>query len=62
LPTGAYPKLTVGIAEPPVILAERLLYINAFESAISTIETQALASKNVVKILRKQMKALESNS
>ncbi|KAI9317412.1 Prenylcysteine lyase [Dichotomocladium elegans] len=58
----AFPKLySVGANEewPPVILhgweddsENGVIYVNAFESCISTMETETVASKNAVRILR----------
>ncbi|RUS15781.1 Prenylcysteine lyase-domain-containing protein, partial [Endogone sp. FLAS-F59071] len=56
----AYPVLTP--VWPPVVLDEEhegegdggVFYVNAFESFISTMETETLASKNVVRLLHKQ--------
>ncbi|KAL1939239.1 hypothetical protein VTO73DRAFT_10042 [Trametes versicolor] len=47
----AYPVLPPTIEFPPVKLAEGLYYVNAFEPLISTMETETIASRNVVDLL-----------
>ncbi|KAI0777409.1 FAD/NAD(P)-binding domain-containing protein [Trametes elegans] len=47
----AYPVLPPTITFPPVKLAEGLYYVNAFEPLISTMETETIASRNVVDLL-----------
>jgi hypothetical protein len=41
----------------PFRLAPALLYANAFEWAISTMETSLIASKNAVRLLRDELAA-----
>ncbi|TDL28887.1 FAD/NAD(P)-binding domain-containing protein [Rickenella mellea] len=47
----AYPKLPPTTKFPPVHLAPGLYYVNAFEPFISTMETETVASRNVVDML-----------
>jgi len=47
----AYPKLPPTSSFPPVVVAEGLYYVNAFEPFISTMETETIASRNVVDLL-----------
>ncbi|KAH7875610.1 Prenylcysteine lyase-domain-containing protein [Lentinula edodes] len=47
----AYPKLPPTSSFPPVKLDHGLFYVNAFEPFISTMETETLASRNVVDLL-----------
>ncbi|KAI0683508.1 FAD/NAD(P)-binding domain-containing protein [Earliella scabrosa] len=47
----AYPVLPPTTEFPPVKLAEGLYYVNAFEPVISTMETETIASRNVVELL-----------
>ncbi|KAJ3826223.1 Prenylcysteine lyase-domain-containing protein [Lentinula raphanica] len=47
----AYPKLPPTSSFPPVMLDRGLYYVNAFEPFISTMETETLASRNVVDLL-----------
>ncbi|OSC98852.1 FAD/NAD(P)-binding domain-containing protein [Trametes coccinea BRFM310] len=46
-----YPVLPPTTEFPPVELADGLYYVNAFEPLISTLETETLASRNVVDLL-----------
>lgn len=50
----AYPVLTPMKEWPPFRLGERLYYVNGMESAVSTMETEAIAAKNVVNLFRKE--------
>ncbi|KAI9057361.1 hypothetical protein FKP32DRAFT_1746212 [Trametes sanguinea] len=50
----AYTVLSPAIEFPPVKLAERLYYVNAFEPVISTMETETIAARNVVDLLLKE--------
>ncbi|KAI8973130.1 Prenylcysteine lyase-domain-containing protein [Trametes punicea] len=50
----AYPVLPPTTEFPPVKLAEGLYYVNAFEPLISTMETETIASRNVVDLLLKE--------
>ncbi|KAI7863419.1 Prenylcysteine lyase-domain-containing protein, partial [Spinellus fusiger] len=59
----AFPKLTPIIEDqwPSIVMEEKsdnldhgVFYINAFENAISTMETQTVASKNVARIIHHQ--------
>jgi prenylcysteine oxidase/farnesylcysteine lyase len=47
----AYPKLPPTSIFPPVKLDTGFYYVNAFEPFISTMETETLASRNVVDLL-----------
>lgn len=47
----AYPVLNPAPASPPFRLAHGLYYANAMESAVSTLETEAMAARNVVNLL-----------
>ncbi|KAH8079076.1 FAD/NAD(P)-binding domain-containing protein [Cristinia sonorae] len=47
----AYPVLPPTTAFPPIKLDEGLYYVNAFEPLISTMETETIASRNVVSLL-----------
>ncbi|KAI0644039.1 Prenylcysteine lyase-domain-containing protein [Trametes meyenii] len=50
----AYPVLPPTTEFPPVKLAEGLYYVNAFEPLISTMETETIASRNVVDLLLRE--------
>ncbi|EGO02796.1 hypothetical protein SERLA73DRAFT_165743 [Serpula lacrymans var. lacrymans S7.3] len=47
----AYPKLPPASVFPPVKLDQGLYYVNSFEPFISTMETETIASRNVVDLL-----------
>ncbi|KAF8167814.1 Prenylcysteine lyase-domain-containing protein [Crassisporium funariophilum] len=47
----AYPKLPPTTEFPPVKLDQGFYYVNAFEPFISTMETETIASRNVVDLL-----------
>ncbi|KAL0950719.1 hypothetical protein HGRIS_007495 [Hohenbuehelia grisea] len=47
----AYPKLPPTKTFPPVKLSKGLYYVNAFEPLISTMETETIASRNVVQLM-----------
>jgi len=47
----AYPKLPPTTTFPPVKLDKGFYYVNAFEPFISTMETETIASRNVVDLL-----------
>jgi prenylcysteine oxidase/farnesylcysteine lyase len=47
----AYPKLPPTTSFPPVKLDQGFYYVNAFEPFISTMETETIASRNVVDLL-----------
>lgn len=47
----AYPVLSTNVQFAPVRLNRGLFYVNAFEPLISTMETQTIASRNVVDLL-----------
>lgn len=47
----AYPVLPPTADWPPFRLAPGLYYVNAMESAVSTMETEAIAARNVVNLL-----------
>ncbi|MDP4106150.1 MAG: FAD-dependent oxidoreductase [Bacillota bacterium] len=51
----AYPVLTPTAAWPSFVLEEGIYYVNAMESAISTMETEVMGSKNVVNLLLKDI-------
>lgn len=57
-PWRAYPLLTpfadAKSAPPSFILGPSLVYLNAFESAISCMETSVLAARNAVNLIAKQ--------
>ncbi len=48
----AYPVLKPAQPWPPFRLGPRLYYANAMESAVSTMETEAVAGRNVVGLMR----------
>ncbi|MDI3318121.1 MAG: FAD-dependent oxidoreductase [Bacillota bacterium] len=48
---NAYPVLSPAEVWPPFRLAPGLYYANAMESAVSTMETEAMAARNVVNLL-----------
>ena len=48
----AYPVLKPSQQWPPFRLGRRIYYANAMESAVSTMETEAVAGRNVVGLLR----------
>ncbi|KAG5646044.1 hypothetical protein DXG03_004467 [Asterophora parasitica] len=50
----AYPKLIPTSTFPPVRLDRAFYYVNAFEPFISTMETETIASRNVVDLLLKE--------
>ncbi|CDO76404.1 hypothetical protein BN946_scf184937.g18 [Trametes cinnabarina] len=50
----AYTVLSPTVEFPPVKLAEGMYYVNAFEPVISTMETETIASRNVVDLLLKE--------
>ncbi|HCI82568.1 MAG TPA: hypothetical protein DHW02_23070 [Ktedonobacter sp.] len=50
----AYPVLTPTTLWPPFQLSKGLYYINAMESAVSTMETEIIASRNVVNLLKQE--------
>ncbi|KAF5377177.1 hypothetical protein D9615_006339 [Tricholomella constricta] len=47
----AYPKLTPTSTFPPLKLDRGFYYVNAFEPFISTMETETIASRNIVDLL-----------
>lgn len=47
----AYPVLRPAAQWPPFVLNEGLYYVNAMESGVSTMETEIMASRNVVNLL-----------
>ncbi|KAJ3507454.1 hypothetical protein NLJ89_g6296 [Agrocybe chaxingu] len=47
----AYPKVPPTSTFPPVKLDRGLYYVNAFEPFISTMETETVASRNVVDLM-----------
>ncbi|EGG21184.1 hypothetical protein DFA_01059 [Cavenderia fasciculata] len=53
----AYPVLSPENSFPPIKLDESggLYYINGFEHAVSTMETETIASKNVAKLITKSL-------
>lgn len=55
----AYPQMTpdnMEQGERVVELKQGLWYVNAFEPAISTMETEIIAAKNVVNLITKRLK------
>jgi prenylcysteine oxidase/farnesylcysteine lyase len=50
----AYPVLTPQ-KEVPITLAEKLFYVNSFESVVSTMETETISGKNVAKLAAKAL-------
>lgn len=52
----AYPVLNPAPVWPPFRLAPGLYYVNAMESAVSTMETEAIAARNVVNLLLREMR------
>lgn len=55
----AYPVLTPVSSWPPFQLGKELYYTNAMESAVSTMETEVMASRNVVNLLKQDQKKHE---
>ena len=55
----AYPVLKPMPEWPPFQLGRGLYYVNALESAVSTMETEAMASRNVVNLLKQELKREE---
>ncbi|MBE3555216.1 MAG: hypothetical protein IMW85_09595, partial [Thermicanus sp.] len=53
IPWKAYPVLVPMKEWPPFRLGEGLYYVNGMESAVSTMETEAIAAKNVVNLLKR---------
>lgn len=53
----AYPVLTPTASWPPFRLRPGLYYVNAMESAVSTMETEAIAARNVVNLMREDLAA-----
>lgn len=51
----AYPVLSPDIKWPPFRLAPRMYYVNAMESPVSTMETEAMGARNVVNLLALDM-------
>lgn len=47
----AYPVLRPAAEWPPFVLSHGLYYVNAMESAVSTMETETMGSRNVVNLL-----------
>jgi hypothetical protein len=52
---GAYPKLKPGLHIPPLILNRNLFYLSAFESFISVLEGSVVTSRNIIRILSKEI-------
>ncbi|KAI0655027.1 Prenylcysteine lyase-domain-containing protein [Cubamyces menziesii] len=50
----AYPVLPPTTEFPPIKLADGLYYVNAFEPLISTMETETIASRNIVDIMLRE--------
>jgi prenylcysteine oxidase/farnesylcysteine lyase len=50
----AYPVLSPMSPWPPFQLSKGLYYVNAMESAVSTMETEVIASRNVVNLLKRE--------
>jgi prenylcysteine oxidase/farnesylcysteine lyase len=51
----AYPVLRPDGALPPVRLADGLYWVNAMEFAVSTMETEAVAARNVANLVAAQL-------
>ena len=51
----AYPVLKPAAQWPPFRIAQGLYYVNAMESAVSTMETEVVASRNVVQLLARDI-------
>lgn len=51
----AYPVLAPKDSWPSFVLAKGIYYVNAMESAVSTMETEIIASRNVVNHLLQTM-------
>jgi prenylcysteine oxidase/farnesylcysteine lyase len=51
----AYPILIPMSRWPPFQLSRGLYYVNAMESAVSTMETEVIASRNVVNLLKRDL-------
>jgi prenylcysteine oxidase/farnesylcysteine lyase len=56
----AYPVLTPAASWPSFVLDQGIYYVNAMESAISTMETEVMGSKNVVNLLLKEISGVIS--
>lgn len=52
----AYPVLNPTPVWPPFRLAPGLYYVNAMESAVSTLETEAIAARNGVNLILREMR------
>lgn len=52
----AYPILRPAPKWPPFVLHPGLYYVNAMESAVSTMETEIIASRNVVTLLANDLR------
>jgi len=50
----SYPKLLPNQTFPPLEPDENLFYINSYEPYVSTMETECISSKNIVKLLAKK--------
>ncbi|MEM7114840.1 MAG: FAD-dependent oxidoreductase [Chloroflexota bacterium] len=48
----AYTKLKPTTTYPPFVLAPNLYYVNAMETAVSTMETESVASRNIVNLIQ----------
>ncbi|GES94549.1 prenylcysteine lyase [Rhizophagus clarus] len=51
----SYPKLLTNQTFPPLEPDENFFYINSFEPFISTMETECVSSKNIVKLLARRL-------
>ncbi|CAG8443653.1 11248_t:CDS:10 [Ambispora leptoticha] len=50
----SYPWLSPNQTYPPIELDQNLFYVNSFEPFISTMETEAVSSENIAKILKRR--------
>jgi len=55
----AYPVLRPTVEFPPLVIRPNLFYVNAMETAFSTMETEVISSRNIVNLLVQSM--MDSN-
>ncbi|KYQ93783.1 hypothetical protein DLAC_05176 [Tieghemostelium lacteum] len=53
---SAYPILTPTDKFPPINIDSGIFYVNSFEHAVSTMETETLSAKNIAKLIAKAIK------
>jgi prenylcysteine oxidase/farnesylcysteine lyase len=58
---NAYPILSPARSYPPFLLSPAVYYINAIESVVSTVETEIVASKNVVELVANTFRGSSKN-